>query len=94
LNLTLAVLFPLLTANTVVCDQDDDGFILFETSAICKYIAKKYANQGESLLPPEGDLKAEALIDQAASIFAASVVPPTMEIFGRYLGPTYGTVLY
>jgi glutathione S-transferase len=84
----------LLTTNSAVCDQDDDGFILFETSAICKYIAKKYPNQGESLLPPEGDLKAEALLDQAASIFAASVVPPSMEMFGTYLGPAYVAFLY
>jgi glutathione S-transferase len=45
--------------------QDDDGFILYETRAICHYIAAKYANQGTPLLPTE--LKANALFQQAAS---------------------------
>jgi len=44
---------------------DDDGFILYETRAICYYIAAKYSNQGTPLLPTE--LKANALFQQAAS---------------------------
>ena len=45
--------------------KDDDGFILYETRAICYYIAAKYPNQGTPLLPIE--LKANALFHQAAS---------------------------
>lgn len=44
--------------------MDDDGFILFESRAIAKYIAKKYAGQGATLLPAEDDLKAYGLFEQ------------------------------
>ena len=46
--------------------QDDDGFLLYESRAICYYIAAKYPNQGTPLLPTE--LKANALFQQAASV--------------------------
>lgn len=46
--------------------QDDEGFILYESRAICYYIAAKYPNQGTPLLPTE--LKANALFHQAASV--------------------------
>ncbi|KAG6836033.1 hypothetical protein H0H93_012123, partial [Arthromyces matolae] len=45
---------------------DDDGFLLYESRAICRYIATKYADQGTSLIPT--DPKARALFEQAASI--------------------------
>jgi len=48
--------------------QDDDGFILYESRAICHYIASKYSDQGTPLLPTE--LKANTLSHQAASIEA------------------------
>ena len=47
---------------------DDDGFILYESRAICRYIAAKYRDQGIPLLPDPEDLKATALFEQAASI--------------------------
>ncbi|KAJ6529779.1 glutathione S-transferase [Mycena capillaripes] len=43
---------------------DDDGFILYETRAICRYIAAKYPASG--LIPTEP--KAKALFEQAASV--------------------------
>ncbi|KII85279.1 hypothetical protein PLICRDRAFT_166954 [Plicaturopsis crispa FD-325 SS-3] len=45
---------------------DDDGFILYESRAIGRYIAAKYAGQGTPLLP--ADPKAHALFEQAASV--------------------------
>lgn len=45
---------------------DDDGFVLYESRAICRYIAEKYAGQGTALIPTE--LKAKAIFEQAASV--------------------------
>lgn len=44
---------------------DDDGHILYESRAIARYIAEKYADQGTPLIPT--DLKAKSLFEQAAS---------------------------
>ncbi|KAJ7280277.1 glutathione S-transferase [Mycena rebaudengoi] len=43
---------------------DDDGFVPYESRAICRYIADKYANQGKKLVPT--DLKRKAVFEQAA----------------------------
>jgi len=54
---------------------DDDGFILFESRAIGRYIATKYHNQGTPLIPDPSDLKATALLEQAACIEQANFDP-------------------
>ena len=51
---------PLLTIN----QEDEDGFVLFESRAISRYIADKYGNG--KLVPK--DLKGRALFEQAVSI--------------------------
>ncbi|KAJ7928344.1 glutathione S-transferase [Mycena leptocephala] len=64
---------------------DDDGFILYESRAICRYLAEKYADQGTPLLPK--GLKERALFEQAASIEFANFIPavmkPAMEVMGK-----------
>ncbi|KAJ7315798.1 thioredoxin-like protein [Mycena albidolilacea] len=45
---------------------DDEGFILYESRAICRYIEDKYPNQGTPLVPT--DSQGKALFEQAASI--------------------------
>ncbi|KAJ7677068.1 glutathione S-transferase [Mycena polygramma] len=64
---------------------DDDGFILCESRAICRYLADKYPNEGTQLFP--ADLKARALVEQAASFefanFHPAVTKVAMELLGK-----------
>lgn len=53
---------------------DDDGFILYESRAISRYIALKYKTQGTQLIPTD-DLKKIALFEQAASVEQSSFDP-------------------
>jgi len=55
-------------------NQDDDGFILYESRAICRYLVKKYKGQGTPGLVPN-DPKSEALFEQAASIEFSNFYP-------------------
>ncbi|KAJ7495022.1 glutathione S-transferase [Mycena latifolia] len=57
---------------------DDDGLILYESRAICRYLAEKYADQGTPLLPTT--LKDKALFEQAASIEFANFLPQVIRI--------------
>ncbi|KAJ7928338.1 thioredoxin-like protein [Mycena leptocephala] len=65
---------------------DDDGFILYETRAICRYIAAKYPASG--LIPTEP--KANALFEQAAAVeltnFDPSASKAGLEFFKKALG--------
>ncbi|KAJ6577641.1 glutathione S-transferase [Mycena capillaripes] len=64
---------------------DDDGFILYESRAICRYLADKYPDQGTPLFPK--GLKERALVEQAASVeyanFYLAVVKVFQEAFGK-----------
>jgi glutathione S-transferase len=43
---------------------EDDGYFVFESRAMCKYIAKKYKSQGTKLIPDEDDLEEYGLFEQ------------------------------
>ncbi|KAG5734657.1 Glutathione S-transferase [Termitomyces sp. T112] len=45
---------------------DDDGFIIYESRAICRYLEDKYSDQGPKLIPT--DPKNKAVFEQAASV--------------------------
>ncbi|KAG8898263.1 hypothetical protein FRC01_010973, partial [Tulasnella sp. 417] len=70
---------------------EDEGFILFESRAIGRYIAAKYADQGTKLIPDPNDLKAVALFEQAASVELADFEPNVSaiaaeKVFNAYKG--------
>ncbi|KAF9448594.1 glutathione S-transferase [Macrolepiota fuliginosa MF-IS2] len=63
---------------------DDDGFILYESQVICRYLESKYPNQRTKLIPT--DPKQRALFEQAASI--------EMTNFDYYGAPAIFEVLF
>ncbi|KAJ7495340.1 glutathione S-transferase [Mycena latifolia] len=58
---------------------DDDGFVLFESRAICRYLEDTYPSQGTRLVPTE--MKAKALFEQAASVEFGHFEPHTRSIY-------------
>ncbi|KAG6877618.1 hypothetical protein C0993_005622 [Termitomyces sp. T159_Od127] len=70
---------------------DDNGFTLYESRAICRYIATKYADQGTKLIPT--DLEKYALFEQAASNEQSNFDPSASaavfeNVFKKYHGLT------
>ncbi|KAJ7454169.1 glutathione S-transferase [Mycena latifolia] len=63
---------------------DDDGFILCESRAICRYLAEKYADQGTPLVPTS--LQDKALFEQAASIEFANFNPQVLKVVSETFG--------
>ncbi|KAJ7058465.1 glutathione S-transferase [Mycena amicta] len=53
---------------------DDDGFVLYEMRAICRYLVEKYPQKGPKLLPGPS-LQERALFEQAASVEFANFYP-------------------
>ncbi|OAX42053.1 glutathione S-transferase [Rhizopogon vinicolor AM-OR11-026] len=67
---------------------DDNGFILYESHAIARYLIKKYSSQAP-LIPT--DLREEALFEQAASIERSNFNPFVAPIvYEKLLKPRRG----
>ncbi|KAJ7175101.1 glutathione S-transferase [Mycena crocata] len=58
---------------------DDDGFIVYESRAICRYLADKYSDQGTLGLLPMG-VQEKALFEQAASVEVANFLPAVQNV--------------
>ena len=54
--------------------MEEDGFQLFESRAIARYVAAKYGPTS-GLLPPSTDVKAYGKFEQAASIEYSNFYP-------------------
>ncbi|KAJ7092521.1 glutathione S-transferase [Mycena crocata] len=63
---------------------DDDGFILYESRAICRYLVEKYPGQGPRLVPTS--LQERALFEQAASVEFANFHFQAFKIVVEALG--------
>ncbi|KAK7058151.1 glutathione S-transferase [Favolaschia claudopus] len=72
---------------------DDDGFILYETRAICRYIAAKFPESG---LIPTGS-RENALFEQAASVeltnFDPSASQAGVQLYWKRIGLPYNETI-
>ncbi|KAF7296910.1 Glutathione S-transferase [Mycena indigotica] len=59
---------------------DDDGFVIYETRAICKYLENKYPGQGVRLAPPLSDIKGQAMYDQMLSVELCDFYRPMLRV--------------
>ncbi|KAF7296909.1 Glutathione S-transferase [Mycena indigotica] len=70
---------------------DDNGFILYETRAICKYLENKYPGHGQQLAPVPTDAEGQAIFDQMLSVEVNNFYRPMFKIvqevvFNRLFG--------
>ncbi|KAJ7731554.1 glutathione S-transferase [Mycena maculata] len=61
--------------------MEDDGFILYESRAICRYLVQKYPATGLCLMPPETETESRAAFEQAASIEFATFEPYARTVY-------------
>ncbi|KAJ7114789.1 glutathione S-transferase [Mycena epipterygia] len=63
---------------------DDNGFVLYESRAICRYLEEKYADQGPALIPR--GVEEKAMFEQAASVEFANFHPQVMKVWKEAFG--------
>ncbi|KAJ7503622.1 thioredoxin-like protein [Mycena galericulata] len=63
---------------------DDDGFIVYESRAIARYLAEKYVDRGPALIPT--DLKKRTMFEQAAAVESANFHPQIAKVLMEKLG--------
>ncbi|KAG6812672.1 hypothetical protein H0H92_001430 [Tricholoma furcatifolium] len=76
---------------------DDDGFIIYESRAICRYLEDKFPDNGPKLVPTE--IKAKAIFEQAASVESSNFDPYASKavaekVFKSYRGLTPDQALF
>ncbi len=59
---------------------DDDGFIVYESHAIARYLALKYGGVGKVIPDPLKDAQKYALFEQAASVELSNFDPSAAEL--------------
>ncbi|KAJ7228175.1 glutathione S-transferase, partial [Mycena pura] len=69
---------------------EDDGYFLYESRAIGRYIALKYRDQGTPGLIPEGDLKEIGYFERALSIEMAQFMPAELLVYEAVYKPYKG----
>ncbi|KIY46614.1 glutathione S-transferase [Fistulina hepatica ATCC 64428] len=62
---------------------DDDGYIIYESRAICRYLEMRYTSQGVTLIPTE--VQAHGQFEEAASIELCH--------FDQYASPIFRSIL-
>ena len=74
----------------VVPVLEDDGFIIYESRAICRYLEAKYRGQGTELIPT-ADVESLAIFEQGASIETSYFDGPVSGIvMERLFKPKFG----
>ncbi|KAK7058168.1 glutathione S-transferase [Favolaschia claudopus] len=60
---------------------NDDGFAMYESRAICRYLDERFADQGATLVPKA--MKERAVVEQAISVESMTFSPPLSKVVGE-----------